>query len=249
MIRSALLSACLLAATPALSFDIDAMSDAEREAFRAEIRSYLLENPEVLMEAIGVLEERNAQAAAVEEGEMLETHRADIFEDGHSWIGGNPDGDVTIVEFLDYRCGFCKKAHPAVADLLELDGNVRLIVKEFPILGEQSELASRYAISVLQLAGDDAYAQVHDALMTWNGDITEGTLARVGDEAGIDHEAVMARLEDAEVSAVIDENRALAAALRIQGTPSFVMGDTFVRGYVELDQMLDIVDGIRAERG
>jgi protein-disulfide isomerase len=243
------LTALLLTATPALAFDIEAMTDAEREAFRAEIRAYLLENPEVLMEAIGVLEERRAEASAAEEGVMLETHRAAIFEDGYSWVGGNPDGDVTMVEFLDYRCGFCKRAHPHVNQLLEMDGNIRYIVKEFPILGEQSVLASRYAISVLQIAGDEAYGKVHDALMTWNGDITEGALARIGREAGIDHDAVVAHMNTDAVTKIIDQNHALAAELKIQGTPSFVMGDKFVRGYVELDQMLEIVDGIRDARG
>lgn len=248
MLRT-ILTALVLTATPALAFDPTAMSDAEREAFRAEIRAYLLENPEVLMEAIAVLEQRREQAAAHEEQQMLETYRAAIFEDGHSWIGGNLDGDVTVVEFLDYRCGYCKRAHPQVYDMLELDGNVRLIVKEFPILGEQSVLASRYAIATLQVAGGDAYAVVHDALMTWNGDINAGALARIGKEAGIDHDAVVAHMDSDDVSAVINENRLLAQALQIQGTPSFVMGDTFVRGYVELDQMLEIIDGIRERRG
>lgn len=243
------LTALLLTATPALAFDIDAMSDAERDAFREEIRAYLLENPEVLMEAIGVLEQRRAEEASVAEAQMLETHRAAIFEDGYSWVGGNPDGDVTVVEFMDYRCGYCKRAHPHVTQLLEMDGNIRFVVKEFPILGEQSVLASRYAISVHQIAGDDAYGKVHDALMTWSGDITEGALARIGREAGVDHDAVVAHMDTDAVTEIIDQNRALAQTLQIQGTPSFVMGDQFVRGYVELDQMLEIVDGIREARG
>lgn len=243
------LTALFLIATPALAFDIDAMSDAERQTFREEIRAYLLENPEVLMEAIAVLEERRSRESVQAEGQMLETHRAAIFEDGYSWVGGNPDGDVTMVEFMDYRCGYCKRAHPHVTDLLEMDGNIRFIVKEFPILGQQSVLASRYAIAVHQVAGDEAYAKVHEALMTWSGDINEGVLARIGREADVDQDAVLAHMDSDEVTAVIDQNRQLAQALQIQGTPSFVMGDQFVRGYIELDQMLEIVDGIRADRG
>jgi len=244
-----ILTALFLTATPALAFDIEAMSDAERESFRDEIRAYLLENPEVLMEAISVLEERRAQDSAQAEVQLLETHREAIFQDGYSWVGGNPDGDVTMVEFLDYRCGYCKRAHPHVTDLLETDGDIRYVVKEFPILGEQSVLASRYAISVHQIAGDEAYATVHDALMTWSGDITEGVLARIGREAGVEHEQIVAHMDTDAVTEVIDQNRQLAQALQIQGTPSFVIDDKFVRGYVELDQMIEIVDGIRAERG
>ena len=243
------LTALLLTATPALAFDIDAMSDAERAAFREEVRAYLMENPEVLMEAIGVLEERRAQEATAAEGQMLETHRDAIFSDGYSWVGGNPDGDVTVVEFMDYRCGYCKRAQPHVARLLESDGNIRYVVKEFPILGEQSTLASRYAISVQQIAGDEAYGKVHEALMGWNGDITEGALARIGREAGVDHEAIVAHMDTDAVTKVIDQNRTLAQALQIQGTPTFVMGDQFVRGFVEFDQMQEIVDGVREKQG
>jgi protein-disulfide isomerase len=247
-----LLGACLFAvsATWAFAFDIEAMSDAERDAFRAEIRSYLVENPEVLMEAIAVLEARQAEAAAAEEDMLLDQYRAEIFDDGYSWVGGNPDGDVTIVEFLDYRCGFCKRAHPAVNTLLSSDGGIRFVVKEFPILGPESELASRYAISLKRLEGDEIYGAVHDALMEWNGAITEGALGRIASETGVaDHEAVLAGMNSEDVSRVIASNRALGQALRIQGTPSFVMGENFVRGFVELDQMREIVRNIRAQQG
>lgn len=239
-----------LAATTAGAFDIDAMSEAERETFRAEIRNYLMENPEVLMEAIGVLEERRAVEAAEQETVLLDQYRAAIFEDGHSWVGGNLEGDVTIVEFLDYRCGFCKRAHPEVDALLAGDGNIRVIVKEFPILGPESELASRYAIATKEIEGDAAYAAVHDALMEWQGPINEGALGRIAASAGVaDHAAVLAAMGSETVSEVIAENRMLGQALSIQGTPSFIMGENFVRGYVDLEQMQSIVQGIREARG
>ncbi len=239
----------LMVSTPAFAFDIDAMSDSERDVFRSEIRNYLLENPEVLMEAIAVLEDRRAQEAVVAERDMLENNRDAIFNDGHSFVGGNPDGDVTIVEFMDYRCGFCKRAFPAIEELIASDGNIKFIVKEFPVLGEQSTLAARYAVAAKLVAGDEAYKAVHDNLMGWGGEITTGSLGRISRSAGVDHEAVMAKIEDDEVSDIIQANRALANSLQIQGTPSFVMGDNFVRGFVELEQMRAIVDAIRAEQG
>ncbi len=248
----AVIAACLftLAAPAAMAFDIEDMSGAERDALRTEIREYLLENPEVLMEAIAVLEDRREAEAMEREGKLLITYRDEIFEDGHSWIGGNPEGDVTIVEFLDYRCGYCKRAHPEVQTLLSADRNIRIIVKEFPILGPESELAARFAIAAKRLEGDDVYAALHDELMEWSGPINEGALGRIGRSAGIsDIDAVRAEMDTDAVTEVIVANRTLGQALQIQGTPSFIMGDNFVRGYVDLQQMKSIVEGIRAKQG
>lgn len=236
-------------ALPAAAFDIDAMTEAERQAFREEIRGYLLDNPEVLMEALGVLEARREAEAAANEGQLLVEYEGAIFDDGWSYVGGNPDGDVTIVEFLDYRCGFCKRAFPAVEELVSTDGNIKLIIKEFPILGPASELGSRYAIAAKRVAGDGAYKSVHDAMMSMRGDLSEAVLAKLSDDLVLDHDAITAEMQSDEVSMVISTNRELASRLEIQGTPSFIMGDQFVRGFVELEQMRDIVEAIRAEKG
>jgi len=250
-LRSVLTAMILTATTavPALAFDISAMSDNDRTLFRSEIRDYLLENPEVLMEAIAVLEERRAEEAAQTEVRMLEDNHEAIFNDGYSYVGGNPDGDVTIVEFLDYRCGYCKRAHPAVEELIASDGNIRYIVKEFPILGEESVIASRYAISVKNLAGDAAYKTAHDRLMTHNGAIAPGYLARLSRELGVDHDDVLVEMESDTVNRVIADTRALGERLQFQGTPSFVMGDVFVRGFIELPQMRSMVAAIRRDQG
>lgn len=247
-ILSALLTFFVVAPL-AHAFEIDAMSDTERAIFRAEIRNYLLENPEVLMEAIAVLENRRDQQASAQEMAMLENNRDEIFDDGFSFVGGNPDGDVTMVEFLDYRCGYCKRAHPAVKTLLKDDGNIRLIVKEYPILGEQSTLSSSYAIAAKLVEGDAAYEAIHERLMTHNGQVNKGYLARLSRDLDLDHKRISKAMEGDEVSDIIARNRALAARLQIQGTPSFIMGETFVRGFVELDQMRAIVASIRQERG
>lgn len=243
-----LLAATALAAvmaTPLAAFDMNSMSDAERDAFRAEVRAYLLDNPEVLMEAIGVLEERQAAEAAAGDEEMLVTNAEAIFNDGFSWVGGNPEGDITIVEFLDYRCGYCKRAHPEVKTLLETDGNIRYIVKELPILGEQSVLAARFAIAVLEVQGDEAYNDIHNELMTFRGEFSEQSLSALSESKGYDTPAVFAAMNSPETKQIIDANRALAQRLNINGTPSFVFENQMVRGYVPLDGMLGIVDEVR----
>lgn len=251
MLRSILASLAMIAflAPAASAFDIDQMTDNERTIFRSEIRDYLLENPEVLMEAIQVLEERRARQAADQEQLLLSTHNDAIFNDGYSFVGGNPDGDVTLVEFLDYRCGFCKRAFPEVEELLASDGNIRFVVKEFPILGEASVLASRYAIAAKILAGDEVYKELHDNLMVWNGDINEAALARASRGLDLDHEAVLDKMNDDDVSEIIQKNRELGSILQIQGTPTFIVGDAFIRGYAELEQMREIVRLVREEQG
>ena len=236
------LAAAAAFATPAAATDLSALTDAERDAFRAEVRAYLLDNPEVLMEAIAVLEQRQANQAAADDAALLAANAAALYEDPNSWVGGNPEGSVTIVEFSDYRCGYCRKAHPEVMQLLELDGDIRYIVKEFPILGEQSTLAARFAIAVLRVAGPEAYGQVHDLLYTgMRGDVTPEALDRLATDLGLDAAPILAEMTAPEVDAIIADNLALAQRLRISGTPTFVIGDQMIRGYVPLDAMTGIV--------
>lgn len=222
--------------------------DAEgRDALRAEIRAYLLENPEVLLEAMDILESRQAAAQAEADEQLVADLAPAILEDGRSWEGGNPEGDVTLVEFIDYRCGYCRKAHDEVAELIEGDGNIRFIVKEFPILGQASLLSSRFAIATRLEAGNDAYKRAHDALITMRPEPTEESLRDLASLLGLDADSVIARMEDPEVVAELRANRDLAEQLAIQGTPTFIVGDELVRGYVPLDRMSDIVSQQREE--
>lgn len=237
-LKPAILAATLLAA-PALH--AEEMTPQERQAFRAEVRAYLLENPEVLQEAIAVLEDRQAAEAAARDVQMLAENRDLIFADTHSWVGGNPNGDITVVEFMDYRCGYCRKAWQEVDELVASDGNIRFVVKEFPILGEASDLSSRFAIATLQLAGPEAYKTAHDALITLRGEATKPALERLASDLGLDAPAIMARMGAPEVTAVIQANQALANTLDISGTPTFVVQGTMLRGYVPLEGMREIV--------
>ncbi len=249
MLRTLSTAATLAAfvATPLAAFDVASMSEAERTAFRAEVRSYLMENPEVLLEAIRVLEQRQAAEAAAGDTALIAEHADAIFEDGYSWIGGNPEGDVTVVEFLDYRCGYCKRAFPEVKELLARDGNIRLVVKEFPILGDQSVLASRFAIAVKAVEGDEAYSKVHDNLMALRSDVTEAALTQMSDEMGLDTDAILFEMESPITETIIAKNRELAQILKINGTPSFVFEDQMLRGYVPLEGMQDLVAQIRGQ--
>ncbi|SMY07898.1 DsbA family protein [Flavimaricola marinus] len=229
----------------AAATDLASMTDEERATFRAEIRAYLLENPEVLMEAIGVLEQREQQAQANADVDLARAYQDALFNDGFSYVGGNPEGDVTIVEFMDYRCGYCKRAFPEVEELISADGNVRFIIKEFPILGEQSVLAAQFAIATQQVDGDEAYKLVHDALMTFRGDITLDSLSRLGEAYDLDSDSIIAEMNSDAVNGIIATNRQLANQMQISGTPTFVFDDQMLRGYVPLDQMELILAEVR----
>lgn len=238
-----LLFAAFLAgsALPAQSFDLSEMTAQERAAFRAEVRAYLLENPEVIFEAVDIMEARQAEAQARQDVNLVSAHAADIFDDGYSWIGGNPVGDITLVEFVDYRCGYCRKAHEEVARLVEKDGNIRLVLKELPILGEASTMSSRFAIAVKQSAGDNAYKAAHDALISLRSDVNEVTLGRLASSLGLNAQEIFAQMNSEDVTQEIATTRQLAQRLRITGTPTFVMHDELLRGYMPLDVMEQLV--------
>ena len=247
MFKKTALTLALLLGTQATAVELDAMTDAERAAFRAEIRSYLLENPEVLMEAIGVLEQREQAAKANNDVAMAQNNAALLFDDGHSFVGGNPDGDITIVEFMDYRCGYCKKAHPDVASLITADGNIRYIIKEFPILGDASELASRFAIAVKIVGGEAAYKVAHDTLMEFRGEMTNDSLGRLATSLGLSAADITVTMNSAEVNQIINDNRLLGQAMQITGTPTFVVQDQMLRGYVPQAQMAQIAARVREQ--
>ncbi len=238
-----------LLSSPLAALDLDNMNSKDRDAFGQAVRAYLLENPEVIMEAVAVLEQRQAAADAARDDALVETYIAELQNDGYSWVGGNPDGDITVVEFMDYRCGYCRRAVPEIAKLLEKDGNIRLVVKEFPILGEASMVAARFAIATKNLAGDDAYKAVHDALLSFSGEPTDVALRRLAEGLELDGDAILAAMNAPEVTEAITRTRALAQQLSISGTPSFVVDTELLRGYLPADAMLDMVAEIRAARG
>lgn len=242
------LAAMIASATPAAHADgLTDMTEAERTAFNAAVRDYLIGNPEVIVEAMTELQVREDRAAADRDRQMMADNHDLIYASAGDWVGGNPEGDITLVEFMDYRCTYCHRAFTDVEDLVKSDGNIRFVLKEFPILGEQSVMASKFAIAIRQLYGDDAYKAAHDALFALRGEVNEESLTRLAGELGHDAAAILAQSAKPEVQAVIDANYALAGIMEINGTPTFVIDETMVRGYVPLDGMRQIVASARAD--
>ena len=241
------LAAPLGAQTGAFS---EPMGDADRAALRAEIRAYLLEHPEVIFEAVAEYEQRTMAQQADMDSTLVEINAEEIYADGHSWIGGNPEGDITLVEFMDYRCSFCRRAFPQMMEFAGEDGNVRLVIKELPILGPQSEVMSRFAVAVLQLGTDEQYFAAHERLLAWEGDVSDSALGALAVELGLEAEAVLAQMRSSDVTAVLAENRALAQRLQISGTPSFVIGmpegpGELLRGFLPAPELHNVAQQLR----
>jgi protein-disulfide isomerase len=235
-----------LLTSAAQATDLTQMTEAERTAFDAEVRAYLLAHPEVMIEVQQALQDKQQQASDAHDAMVLSQNHEAIYNDPASWVGGNPNGDVTVVEFMDYRCTYCRKAYSEVEDMVKSDGNVRFVLKEFPILGDDSVTSSRFAISVRLLNGDDAYKKAHDALITLRGAPDPETLTRLAGDLGLDAKAILAKMNSDEVTQIITANRAMADTLGVSGTPTFVMGGTVIRGYVPEADMKQIVADQRA---
>ena len=214
----------------------------DRDAIEAIVRDYLIENPEIIEEAMGLLRTKRqaevrarAQAAIRENGEALRAHPM-------SPVSGNADGDVTVVEFFDYQCGYCKRALPVMEDLLQTDTNVRVVWKEFPILGPVSVFAARASMAA---ARQGRYFPFHLALMR-EAKLTEQKVLEIAGRTGLDMKRLGQDMRDPAIEAYLDETRALARKLGIGGTPAFVVGGTLVPGAIDTARMKELVAGVRA---
>ncbi len=242
-----------LSQNPALVGDavtsyMDARPGAAAAPQGEAIREYLLTNPGVIVEAINAYEAQQKLAAAAADGDLITTNAKEIFEDGFSIVRGNPDGDITMVEFADYNCGFCKRAHTEVEKFVEADGNIRLVIKEFPILGDGSVLAAKAALASAMQEGGAKYPEFNDALMVHRGSHNETSIMAIAQEIGLDVNQLKTDMDDDAIKDQINRTYALAQKLRINGTPAFIMGDQVVRGFVPADRLEALAESTR-EKG
>lgn len=245
-IKAIFISTILAVGAPALSLDLDAMTDLEKEQFGQQVREYLLQNPEVIVDVFTILEQRQQITEMQQDVALISQHLEEVQNDGYSWVGGNPDGDITLVEFVDYKCGYCRKAHKEVASLVKTDGNIKLIVKEYPILGEDSLNLSRAAVATLQSLGSDAYKKMYDQLITHNGPVTAEAIGFIANKVGLDGAVILAQLNQASVDDQIRKTRQLGETLSITGTPAFIINDQIIRGYIPGNAMEQIIAELRA---
>ena len=234
-----------LGLAPAAMAQNAAFTDQQKQAIGEIVKDYLLKNPEVLTEVIGELEKRQAEAQQVAQAGAVKETKQSLLNAAHSYVVGNPSGDVTLVEFFDYNCGYCKKALADVQTLMKSDSKLRVVLKDFPVLGPDSVEASRVALAVKnQLQGPKLF-DYHVKVMDSRGRVNGERAMAVAKDMGLDMARLQKDMESAEIHGALQENMALGDKLNLTGTPAFIVGETVIPGAVGLDPLKQLVDNVR----
>ncbi|MER9329175.1 DsbA family protein [Mesorhizobium sp. M0152] len=226
------------------SFERSALAAGEtfQDQLDQRIHDYILAHPEVLVQALQSLDQRQREADAAEARKVLKERADDIFRDKQSPIGGNAQGNVTLVEFFDYNCPYCRVMAPIMDQAVADDPQLRIVYKEFPVLGPDSVFAAKAALAADK---QGKYAAFHKALYGAKTRVTEAVVLRVADKAGLDVERMKTDMRQPDIQAMIDRNTELAQALRISGTPGFVAGDRIFPGATDLATLKQLVEQAR----
>ena len=234
----------LLASTVMLLLPLSVFAqELNEDRIKELVLEAIRENPEIVLEAVQIIEERQQADQAVAAEQVLSAERAALEQDPNAPVLGNPDGDVTVVEFFDYNCPYCRRVKPHIEALLAADPNVRVVYREWPILGEGSVFAARAALASRQ---QGKYEEFHWAMMEINGRVEEATVIRVAEQVGLDIEQLRRDMDGPEIAEHIETSMRLSRALGFNGTPSFVIGDSLAPGLIEADQMIELVKQARA---
>lgn len=238
-------AAALLLSTPfAASAEPTASDSKLTSELERAIEQYIRTHPEVIEQSLQALEAKREVEEKARQKAALATKQNELLNDPASPVSGNAKGEITLVEFFDYRCGYCKRAATAVTQLQQEDSRVRVVYKDFPILGEASELAAKAALASKAQGKHQAF---HEALLASNGDMTKESILAIAREVGLDTKKLDADMANPEWQTVIDRNRTLARDLGISGTPGFIVGTELVPGALDVKGLKDLI--ARAENG
>jgi protein-disulfide isomerase len=236
--------AILIAAVMSLASPV--MPAAQAQTFSADqrqqveniVKDYLLAHPELMQEVMAELEKRQQAAEAEKHRAAVTENNATLFSSPHQVVLGNPRGNVTMVEFFDYNCGYCKRALSDMLDLLKTEPNLKFVLKEFPVLGEGSVEAAHVAVAArMQDVSGKKYIEFHQKLLGGRGPADKARALAVAKEVGVDMARIEKDMGSDEVKKTIDEDMKLADALGVSGTPSYVVGDEVVVGAVGIDAL------------
>lgn len=220
----------------------EALTADQKNSIEELVRQYILDHPEVLIESIRQMEQRKKGLEKAKITKAIKSRRKEIFEDADTPFAGPADGDVVIVEFFDYHCGVCKRVLPIVVKMLKTDPKVKLVLKEWPILGPASVVAARAALASRK---QGKYVEFHTAMMKANGRLTKNRIMAIATGVGMDPVKLEQDMKAREIDAMLSRNLQLADAITLNGTPSFIIGNTLIRGGRPYDSMMDL---IRKER-
>jgi protein-disulfide isomerase len=244
---TAALFAGLIALPAALPAQAQSFNSDQRGEIERIVKDYLLSHPELLQEVMTELEKRQTAAEAEKHRTAVTEHGATIFTSPRQVTLGNPQGDVTVVEFFDYNCGYCKRAMSDMLDLLKSDGKLKFVLKEFPVLGEGSVQAAQVAAAVRMQdkSGGKKYLEFHQKLLTGRGQADKARALAVAKEVGFDVARIEKDIGSDEVKAQLEESFKLAEALGLNGTPSYVVGSDVVIGAVGLGALKEKINSAR----
>jgi protein-disulfide isomerase len=221
-----------------LSASAESFSDAQRGDIETIVRNYLIAHPEVLEEAMNELSKRQAAAEAEKHQAGVAKNADAIFNSPRGVTVGNKDGDVTLVEFFDYNCGYCKRAMIDMLDLMKSDSKLKVVLKEFPVLSQGSVEAAQVAVAVrMQDPSGKKYLDFHQKLLGGRGAADKARAMAVAKEVGLDMAKLEKDMASPEVKATLEENLKLAEAMGMNGTPSYVVGKQVVIGAVGVDNL------------
>jgi protein-disulfide isomerase len=222
--------------------DAGVASNMPQDEFEQRVRTYLLEHPEIVAEAINRLEARQGEQAAADAKAGLKSRSDEVFRDPDSPVGGNPGGDVTLVEFFDYNCPYCRMMPPVMAEAEAADPQLRIVYKELPILGPNSVFAAKAALAAHK---QGKYVAFHRALFQLRGPIDEGKVLEAAATVGLDVDRMKTDMKDAAVDEALEKTGKLAQALQITGTPGFVVGDQLTTGATDLSTLQALIGNAR----
>ena len=235
-------AALLLTAGPAAA--ADSFSPEQEEAIGKLVRQYILDHPEVILEAVQALEQRKQAQADAKRGDAIKANYQDLAHNPDSPVIGNADGDVVVVEFFDYNCGYCRKMTEDMFSLVKDDGGIRYVLKELPIFGEGSRFAAKAALAAQR---QGKYREFHYAMMTAGVTIDQASASAIAQSVGLDMAQLETDMLDPALDAELDRNYELAHELGVEGTPALVIGETFVPGARPYDDLARMV--VQARNG
>ena len=209
------------------------------------IRNFILANPEIILESLKKYEEKVEAGTKTIEQQIIKKELALIATNNTSYIGGNPNGSVTLIEFLDYKCGYCKKAHGQILELIDSNPEIRFVVKEFPILGDESMIASKASVAVFLDQGSKVYRAFTEKLLKFNGHITIESIQNLLNSVGGETERIQKIMESETVYNILNSNYNLAKQLKIRGTPTFIIGTEIIRGYKNVEELQNIINKVK----
>ncbi len=248
LLRTILTAAAVggLAAIAAGPSAAQSFSDAQRSEIEGIVKSYLISHPEVLQEVMAELDKRQTEAEAEKHREGVKQYSKLLFHSPRQVTLGNPNGDVTMVEFFDYNCGFCRRALADMLGLMKDDPKLRVVLKEFPVLGPGSVEAAQVAVAVrMQDKDGKKYLEFHQKLLGGRGQADRARALEAAREVGLDVARIEKDMASDEAKATIDENMKVAEALGLNGTPSYVIGQDVVVGAVGLEALKQKVEAAR----